>query len=64
MRGIGAVNRTAVLPDRDIEVIHRSDGSGTAMCGPIIFPSVSPEWKAAVGAIASQMAFRKGRRGQ
>jgi phosphate ABC transporter phosphate-binding protein len=47
---IRAVNRTAALPDRDIEVIHRSDGSGSSYVWTDYLSRVSPEWKAAVGA--------------
>ena len=47
---IRAVNRAAVLPDRDIEVIHRADGSGTTYVWTDYLSKVSPEWKAAVGA--------------
>ena len=47
---IRAVNRTAVLPDRDIEVVHRSDGSGSSYVFTDYLSKVSPEWKAAAGA--------------
>jgi phosphate transport system substrate-binding protein len=47
---IRAVNRTAALPDRDIEVVHRSDGSGSSYVWTDYLSKVSPEWKAAVGA--------------
>lgn len=50
---IRAVNRTAVLPDRDIQVIHRADGSGTSYVWTDYFSRVSPEWKSAVGVSSS-----------
>jgi phosphate ABC transporter phosphate-binding protein len=42
-------NRSASLPDGDIVVIHRSDGSGTTFVWTDYLSKVSPEWKAAVG---------------
>ena len=47
---IKAVNRTPALPDRAIEVIHRSDGSGSSYVWTDYLSKVSTEWKAAVGA--------------
>ena len=47
---IRAVNRTAVLPDRDIEVVHRAVGSGTTYVWTDYLSKVSAEWKAAAGA--------------
>lgn len=44
-----AVNRTANLPDREIEVIHRADGSGTTYVWTDFLSRTSPEWKSAVG---------------
>jgi phosphate transport system substrate-binding protein len=46
---IAAVNRSAVLPDREIAVIHRSDGSGTSYVWTDYLSKVSPAWKDAVG---------------
>ena len=46
---IRAVNRDAMLPDREIAVIHRSDGSGTSYVWTDYLSKVSPEWKDAVG---------------
>jgi len=47
---IRAVNRGAALPDAEIVVVHRSDGSGTSFVWSDYLSKVSPEWKAAVGA--------------
>lgn len=44
-----AINRTANLPDRDIEVVHRGDGSGTSYVWTDYLSKVSPDWKMAVG---------------
>jgi phosphate transport system substrate-binding protein len=46
---IKAANRDAMLPDREIAVIHRSDGSGTSYVWTDYLSKVSPEWKRAVG---------------
>jgi len=46
---IRAVNSTAVLPDRDIETIHRSDGSGTTYVWTDYLSRTSHAWKSAVG---------------
>jgi phosphate ABC transporter phosphate-binding protein len=46
---IRAVNRTAPLPDADIVLIHRSDGSGTTFVWTDYLSKVSPEWNAKVG---------------
>jgi phosphate transport system substrate-binding protein len=42
-------NRNAALPDSEIVVIHRSDGSGTTFVWTDYLSKVSPEWKATVG---------------
>ncbi len=47
---IQAINRGAMLMDRDISVIHRSDGSGTSYAWTDYLSKVSPEWKSSVGA--------------
>lgn len=47
---IREINRGARLPDVDIAVIHRSDGSGTTFVWTSYLSQVSPEWKASVGA--------------
>ncbi len=46
-------NRGASLPDANIVVVHRSDGSGTSFVWTDYLSKVSPQWKAAVGAGAS-----------
>jgi phosphate ABC transporter phosphate-binding protein len=43
-------NRNAPLPDSNIVVIHRSDGSGTTFVWTDYLSKVSSEWKIAVGA--------------
>jgi phosphate ABC transporter phosphate-binding protein len=47
---IRAVNRGVSLPDSDIVVVHRSDGSGTTFVWTDYLSKVNPEWKASVGA--------------
>jgi phosphate transport system substrate-binding protein len=42
-------NGGIALPDRDIIVIHRSDGSGTSYAWSDYLSKVSADWKAAVG---------------
>ena len=46
---IREVNRGVHLPDADIVVVHRSDGSGTTFVWTSFLSQVSPEWKASVG---------------
>lgn len=46
---IRAANRDAMLTDREITVIHRSDGSGTSYVWTDYLSKVSSAWKAAVG---------------
>ena len=46
-------NRGAVLPDADIVVVHRSDGSGTSFVWSDYLSKISPQWKASVGAGAT-----------
>ena len=46
-------NRDAALPDADIVVVHRSDGSGTSFVWTDYLSKISPEWKASVGAGAT-----------
>ena len=41
------------LPNEDITVVHRSDGSGTSFVWSDYFSKVSPEWKSKVGASTS-----------
>jgi phosphate transport system substrate-binding protein len=46
---IAALNKGAQLPDVDITVVHRSDGSGTTFNFVNYLAKVSPEWKSKVG---------------
>jgi phosphate transport system substrate-binding protein len=43
------VNRGALLPDDDIVVVHRSDGSGTSFAFTDYLSKISPRWKDSVG---------------
>ena len=46
---IRKANRTANLPDTEIAVVHRSDGSGTTFVWTDFLSKGSPEWKASIG---------------
>ncbi len=46
---IAGQNPGASLPDQNIVVVHRSDGSGTSYIFTDYLSSVSPEWKEKVG---------------
>ena len=46
---IAAANPDAKLPDQDIVVVHRSDGSGTTYIFVDYLSSISKEWEAKVG---------------
>ncbi len=46
---IKAANPGAKLPSKNIEVAHRSDGSGTSFCFTDYLSKVSPDWKTKVG---------------
>lgn len=46
---IAAENKDVNLPDQDITVVHRSDGSGTTFIFTNYLSKISPEWKSAVG---------------
>src|SRR5580692_9716855 len=46
-------NPGAKLPNEDITVVHRSDGSGTSFVFSDYLAKVSPEWKSKVGVNAS-----------
>jgi phosphate transport system substrate-binding protein len=50
---IKSVNPGVNLPDKEIEVVHRSDGSGTSFVFTDYLSKVSPDWKTKVGANAS-----------
>jgi phosphate transport system substrate-binding protein len=46
---IAKLNAGVRLPDKDISVVHRSDGSGTTFIFTNYLSKVSPEWKQKVG---------------
>ena len=46
---IAKVNAGVKLPNADIIVVHRSDGSGTTYCWTDYLSKVSPEWQMKVG---------------
>jgi phosphate transport system substrate-binding protein len=46
---IAATNPGVSLPDRDIVVVHRSDGSGTTYIWTDYLSKISSEWKSKVG---------------
>jgi phosphate transport system substrate-binding protein len=46
---IAALNAGVALPDKDIVVVHRSDGSGTTFIFTDYLSSVSADWKSGVG---------------
>ncbi|MGA2749866.1 MAG: phosphate ABC transporter substrate-binding protein PstS [Verrucomicrobiota bacterium] len=48
-RRIAAANTGLQLPDSDIVVVHRSDGSGTTFIFVDYLSAVSPEWEKSVG---------------
>jgi phosphate transport system substrate-binding protein len=50
---IAALNPGASLPDQDIIVVHRSDGSGTTFIFTDYLAKVSSEWKQKVGSSTS-----------
>ena len=45
-----ALNPDVKLPDQDIAVAHRSDGSGTSFLFTSYLSQISPDWKSKVGA--------------
>lgn len=47
---IREANRSIRLPDAEIAVVHRSDGSGTTFVWTSYLSQVSPQWKSSVGA--------------
>jgi len=47
---IAALNPGAKLPDKNIETVHRSDGSGTSFVFTDWLAKVSPDWNTKVGA--------------
>src|SRR5579863_10171630 len=48
-KAITSANPGVNLPDRDIVVVHRSDGSGTTYIWTDYLSKVSPEWQGQVG---------------
>src|ERR1700747_295815 len=52
-KAITSANPGVNLPDRDIVVVHRSDGSGTTYIWTDYLSKVSPEWKSQVGSDTS-----------
>jgi phosphate transport system substrate-binding protein len=48
-KAITSSNPGVSLPDKDIVVIHRSDGSGTTYIWTDYLSKVSPEWKSSAG---------------
>jgi len=52
-KAITSVNPGVNFPDRDIIVVHRSDGSGTTFIWTDYLSKVSPEWKSQVGSDTS-----------
>jgi phosphate transport system substrate-binding protein len=46
---LAALNPGVKLPDQDIVVVHRSDGSGTTFIFTDYLSKISPEWKQKVG---------------
>ena len=50
---IGALNPEVTLPDQEIVVVHRSDGSGTTYIWTDYLSKISPEWQTKVGANTS-----------
>ena len=52
-RRIAALNSGVKLPNQDIIVVHRSDGSGTTFIFTDYLSKISPEWKGKVGRATS-----------
>ena len=52
-RRLAALNPGVSLPDQDIIVVHRSDGSGTTYIFTDYLSKISPEWKTRVGRATS-----------
>jgi phosphate transport system substrate-binding protein len=50
---IASANPGVKLPANDVEVVHRSDGSGTSYIFTDYLAKVSPDWKSKVGVNAS-----------
>ena len=52
-KAITSANPDINFPDKEIIVVHRSDGSGTSFIWTDYLSKVSPDWKASVGADTS-----------
>ena len=52
-KALTSANPGLKLPDLDIVVVHRSDGSGTTFVWTDYLSKVSPEWKSSVGSNTS-----------
>lgn len=52
-KAITSVNPGVSFPDKEIIVVHRSDGSGTTFIWTDYLSKVSPEWKSQVGSNTS-----------
>jgi phosphate transport system substrate-binding protein len=52
-KAIASANPGVNLPDSNIIVVHRSDGSGTSFIFTDYLSKISPEWKGSVGADTS-----------
>jgi phosphate transport system substrate-binding protein len=50
---LARVNHGLKLPDQDIVVVHRSDGSGTSYAWTDFLSKTNPDWKAQIGAAMS-----------
>ena len=62
---IAAVNPGVTLPSTKINIVHRSDGSGTTFNFANYLSKVSPDWKTKVGeGTTVQVAGRRRRQGQ
>jgi len=58
---IASANPKLKLPDMDILVIHRSDGSGTTYCWTDYLSKVSSAWKSKVGAANTSIEWPRRR---
>ena len=52
-KALASANPGLKLPDQDIVVVHRSDGSGTTFVWTDYLSKVSPQWKSTVGSNTS-----------
>jgi phosphate transport system substrate-binding protein len=55
-----ALNPGVSLPDSEIVVVHRSDGSGTTFAWADYLSKVSPEWRQRVGAPGTTISWPEG----